>query len=266
MTSQFTHDLQRTPEDVVTQLYQIGRDKFHTICVSGDTDCFLDELQGIRLIELLCEEFTTHSIMFTTRLVPSTRVFLILEKLADLTRSRSQLLIPCISAVTFSYPNRIEHPERVPSTVARLAFLAQLSAFGVPCILATRPTFPFAVVPAQEVARLVEEAADHTTIALGEALLLDHGGQIEHRLGLSEDPALDHIAPMTFLRQTSTWRKRIYGKEIQFTRNLWLQRGVPYYLRSPSAIKVLRRSWNFSSGKLDGLVDFDELDGDYLLP
>jgi hypothetical protein len=265
-TRHFRHQKERSINSLVDDLHRIGSPQFDTICVSGDTDPLLNERDGLQLIKALTEEFVSQSIMFTTRLVPSTDGVGYLAKLASVARDRRQLLIPCISVATYSYPNRIEIPEKVPPTIARLEFMRLLAAMGLPCILTIRPTFPFSLVPKTEVMQLVRASVTDATIALGEIFLLDQGGEIEHRLGLPQRKEEDFFGKMTFLDQPSIWRKRYYPDEVLFARSLCHSMGIPYFLRSPSAVSLLKSNWNFSSAKLENWLPVPEPGGEYLMP
>lgn len=266
VTTQFVHPPTRTAADIVAGLSVLPEGTFNVICVSGDTDCFIDAELGTDLLSVLCESFPRVAIMFTTRLVPPPHCVNRLGYLAKQCSRREQLLIPCISVVTFSYPNRIELPDRVPSTPDRMEFLQAMSEAGLPTILAMRPTFPFSVVSSVEVAAIVEHAFRYTTIALGEVLILDQHAQIARRLGVPTSEETDFVTPMTFLNQPSWWRKRMANDEVAYTRAMWQKRSIPYYLRSPTALRLLKANWRFNVHRLDATDWPVEDTGEYLFP
>lgn len=263
MTPQFVHSPPRDVDDVIRAL-SLCKTPFNTICVSGDTDCFIDESQGLELLRRLVEHFDD-TIMFTTRLVPSDGAIDVLLKLGEICRNRQQLFIPCISVVTLTYPNEVEVPSRVPSGAQRLELMATLAAGGLPCILAMRPSFPFSVVSKAEVNALVNTAAACTTVALGEVFLLDNDGRIARRLRL---PAAERAQQgrMTFLDQPSCWTKAVYQESIDYTRDAWATKGTPYFLRSPTAVSLLRARWDFARADLRPGADIVEPEDLYIMP
>src|SRR5262249_23918203 len=120
MTSQFKHAAVATGAQVVAELKRL--DGFSLICVSGDTDCFLEEDAGVDLLERIVQEFgTSTDLMFTTRMVPSASARRRIVNLADIARASGKLLIPCVSLVSYSYPNAVERAARVPSSLDRIA-------------------------------------------------------------------------------------------------------------------------------------------------
>jgi DNA repair photolyase len=244
---QFQHPRKRAVESVIDELRALAG-SFGVVCISGDTDCFLDEDAGWALIEGVCKAFPTIDVMFTSRLVPRPGIVARISELAAAMAEDARFLVPCVSAVTWSYPNKVENPRLVPSTAERVAFLRQFADQGIPCFLALRPTFPFSVVSRDEVEMLLAQCGNAPACVLGEAFILDTANDIAARLGLAfvtQDAVVD---PLTFLEQPGVWEKRIYADEIQFARERSHARGVPYFLRSMSAMRYLHEYWLLNQG------------------
>lgn len=223
-----------------------GLDKnFSMVCISGDTDCFLDPDAGSKLINEIALAFTSVDIMFTSRLVPSKSVVSLIIDVGINMAKRKRLLIPCISVVSDSFPNRVENPNLVPPTEARLDLLRQFHDGGLPCFLTIRPTFPFEVVSRTEVARLIAKAAAGTTAVLGEAFILDMHDEISSRLGMSSILPEPMLSPLSFIPQPTLWKKALFQREIDFTRSVCESYGLPFFLRSMSAVSYMKKYWDF---------------------
>ncbi len=265
MTRVFIHEPSRSVGDVLDELSGLP-EPYRIICVSGDTDCFIEASAGLELLRRLIECHSDAVVMFTTRLIPPERIVDGLINLGQICRERCQLFIPCVSVITHSYPNALEDPKRIPSTVDRLAFLRTLSKAGLPGILAMRPTFPFTVVSKEEVTGVLNEAIGVACVVLGEALLLDGSGQLAKRLRLPLLQDSDSIGPMSFLDQPSVWHKRLHVDEIAWIRSQSAARGMPFYLRSPSAIALLQDRWEFSTSSLSVPMNWQEYEVSNVLP
>jgi len=245
---QFEHPKLRSVDSVIAELHEV-RDLFKVICISGDTDCFLDEVAGLELIERVCSSFPTADVMFTSRLVQHGHVLeRILATARDMARD-GRLLVPCVSVVTWTYPNAIENPRLVPPTAERIAWLRDLAGQRMPCFLAIRPTFPFAVVLATEVEGMLDACAGAAACVLGEVFILDKGNKIATRLKLAVVDETATVSTLTFLDQPGLWEKRIYTEEIEFARKCSLERGMPYFMRSMSAMSYLREYWDLDRGR-----------------
>src|SRR5207244_3802583 len=138
---------------------------------------------NVTLMEKLARRYVAVPIMFTTRLVPSVETYAAIRTLAAECLRRRQPFIPCVSLVSFSYPNKIEKPDRVPPPSERLDLIRRFVADGIPCIVALRPTFPFTLVAPEEVTRLVDAFPSGTTAVLGEVFLVDKSRQLPSRMG-----------------------------------------------------------------------------------
>jgi hypothetical protein len=74
---------------------------------------------------------------------------------------------------------------------------------------------------------------------------------------------------MTFLDQPAKWHKVIYKEEVEFARTAFRKAGMPYFIRSMSAVNLIRRHWDFNSRRLTlENVNLSELVGgvDNILP
>jgi hypothetical protein len=245
---QFQHPTQRSVESVVAELRE-QEESFSVVCISGDTDCFLNEATGVELIERVCSSFPVVDVMFTSRLVPSGSAA---ERISELARDMardSRLLVPCVSVVTWTYPNKVENPRFVPPTAERIAFMRHLADQGIPCFLAIRPTFPFTVVSRDEIQKIFAECGDAPACVLGEAFILDTGNTIATRLDITRVDEAAVLNPLSFLDQPGLWEKRIYTEEVEFARKCSHEAGIPYFLRSMSAMKYLREYWDLDRGR-----------------
>ncbi len=245
--TQFMTTSRRTVGQVIEELKSLG-DQFSTICISGDTDCFIRPALGLELIQQAAMSFPWTNIMFTSRLVPKEEIVHSIISLGQEMAKSRRLLIPCVSVVSYSYPNEVENPRIVPPTSARIDLLQRFTQGGLPCFLAMRPTFPFRVVPKSEVTSLVESAVGKAAVVLGEAFILDPAGEIASHLGLplATDSELGS-SPLTFLPQPGLWEKRLLTEETEFTRAVCEMHRLPYFLRSMSAVSYLVRYWDFDS-------------------
>lgn len=238
MTRAFKH----APSWSVNDVMEWVHNHLHNIqiaCVSGDTDPFLREQESIHLLRRLVDECPAIAIMFTTRLLPSASAMDAIVDMAGDMRHSERVFLACVSLVTYSYPNAIERADRVPSSAARLELIAQLANRGVQVVVALRPTFPFSVVPADEVERIIQTLDPEVIAVLGEVLLLDREGMIERRLGLAhEGVRIASEGQLTFLDQPASWRKLMPTVEVEFTKHVCNERGFPFYLRSASAVAL----------------------------
>ncbi|MBZ5503862.1 MAG: radical SAM protein [Acidobacteriia bacterium] len=219
------------------------------ICVSGDTDPLLRPEESVSLMEQLARLYPKVPVTFTTRLVPSKAVYEKILALAAECSHRRQLFIPCVSLVTFSYPNRIENAQRVPPSSERLKLVADFVTVGIPCIVALRPTFSFSLVPEAETTSLVKSLPHGVAAVLGEVFLVDKSRQLPMRLGWKGfEGYIVTSAPMTFISQPSAWDKCYLSKEVEFVRSACHAQGLPYFLRSMSAFSYLQAHWSFEEG------------------
>ena len=246
---QFRHDADTTAAEVLTELGRLT-ERFDIICVSGDTDCFLDPDAGLELIAGAAHRFPHADLMFTSRLVPDDSVVLELSKLAAEMAAGHRLLLPGISLVSMQVPNFSERSRRIPSAESRLDFLAKLAAGGMACLLALRPTFPFALVRANEVRTMISLAAESAAAVLGEIMLLDEPGQLAGRLGLDPVEPSDRSGNLTFLDQPGTWRKRTLPGEVSFAARACDEYGVAYFLRSGMALAHIRQHWDWQQSAI----------------
>jgi hypothetical protein len=245
MTSQFEHAPLRTIMNVVDEVRALPKAP-SIICVSGDTDPFVDEAAGMDLLETLATEFPDKHLMFTTRLVPGDGA---VSRLADLNEEmsmRRRLLVPGISVVSLRFPNSVERSKAIPPTTKRLEFMAALATSGLPCLLAMRPTFPFHVVSPREVRALIAIFRPYATVVLGEKFILDQPGQIERRLGLELSQAPNEPTPLTFLQQPGVWRKILYPEETKLVAETCAELDIPFFMRSGTAMRLLNQAWDFS--------------------
>jgi len=239
MTSSFRHARPRSVAEVVKELGELET-PFNTICVSGDTDCFLDEDQGVDLVERVAEEFGHADVLFTTRLVPSDACTARLVELGRVMRQQRRLLIPGISFVSLQFPNRVERARSIARPEHRLAFMETLHDEGLHCLAALRPTFPFSLVPQDQVDELLDQLVGRAGAVLGEVFILDPAGQLAKRLALPEEAGDDRLSNLSFLDQPQRWRKRSYPDEVEYTRHACRQRGLSFFLRSGTALDHLR--------------------------
>jgi hypothetical protein len=233
---------------------------FDVICISGDTDCFLDADAGLELITGAVRRTPYADVMFTTRLVPEDAVIRTLCELAAEMATRHQLLLPGISLVCMRVPNFSERSKRMPSTEARIEFLTRLTAGGMACMLALRPTFPFALVGRDEVRTMIRLAKDSAAVILGEVMLLDAQGELAGRLGLDITNPDDRIGRLTFLDQPGSWQKRTLYDEVAYAAEVSHEYRVPYFLRSGQALEYIRRNWDWQQGAVSrhaGTNNFD---------
>lgn len=246
---QFGIDRKRTVEETM-EIVRVHLPEVSIVCVSGDVDCFIQERNGIDLIEQLVDELDAVDVMYTTRIVPSDYGIKRLQAAGRKMARRRRLLIPGVSFVTTHFPNAVEHSRLTGSVDDRLTLLGRLLEAKQPTFAALRPTFPFSVVPHAEVAALIERCAPVSTCVLGEVLLLDPDGAMAAQLELPPFEPQDVVEPMTFLRQPHAWRKRPTCDEAAFARERAAAVGMPYFLRSVSAVKFLRSYWDFETGTL----------------
>jgi len=244
-TRDFEHQNQKTVDEILKVLNE-RRGDFTTVCISGDIDCFLDPYKGIELIQKIVTDFTTENIMFTTRIIPPKEIVEELFLIGNICNKRKQLFIPCISVVTFNYPNKIENSLMVPNTIERLEFMRVLVKAGIPCFLTIRPTFPFEIVPFFEIVQILDYIKDAPAAVLGEVLLLDKGGIIEGRLGINIRQGEYQESKLTFINQPSEWKKLYCKKEHSAIKEECYRRGIPFYLRSMSAINYLKKIYEYN--------------------
>lgn len=244
-TRDFEHQKQLTVEETL-KILEIKRGSFTTICISGDTDCFLDPYKGIELIQKIVANFTIENIMFTTRMIPPKEIIEELFLIGKICNERRQLFIPCISVVAFNCPNKIENNLLVPNTIERLEFLELLAGAGLPCFLTMRPTFPFEIIPFSEIVQILDYAKDAPAAVLGEVLLLDKDGVIERRLGIDVGQSEYQESKLTFINQPLEWKKLYCKKEHDTIKEECYRRGMPFFLRSMSAINYLKKIYEYN--------------------
>lgn len=249
-STQFRHEPKRSVNQVISELNSLDK-SFSTICISGDTEPFLEPDVGLELIHEVAQSFSWTDIMFTTRLVLQDLIIDELIRIGSSMATQRRLLVPCISVITHSFPNGIEVSPLILATKHRLRMLRQFSRGNLPCFLTVRPTFPFEIVPKTESAKLLDNAAPHATVVLGEAFIVDRSNEIANEIGLSSlnKGVLKETSPMTFLDQPALWEKKIYQEEVSCMKSLCENHNVPFFLRSISGMKFLRTYWDFSKGK-----------------
>lgn len=244
-TGYFMHQKQLSSDEIL-KILKSRKGNFTTICISGDTDSFLDPYKGLELIQKIVKNFVTENIMFTTRLVPPRGIVEELSKIGNICNNRKQLFIPCISIVTFNYPNKIENSTLVPNTIERLNFLKALTSAGLPCFLTIRPTFPFEIVPFNEIVKILDYVKNTPAAVLGEVLLLDKMGLIENRIGIDIRKMDYEESNLTFINQPLEWKKVYCKKEHDIILKECWQRGIPFFMRSMSAVNYLKRIYGYN--------------------
>jgi hypothetical protein len=245
---QFKTDAKRSVDDAV-RILERDADTATTVCISGDVDCFIKPKAGLELIQRVAHEFPRVDVMYTTRLCPPDEVVTGLTDLASEMAGDGRLIVPGISFVSHDYPNAVESHRLVPSTTARIEFMRELAGGPQPTFAALRPTFPFSVVPRYEIDRLIEAVAPSSACVLGEVMILDGAGVIASQLGIEVARAGDAVEAMTFLDQPATWRKRTHTVEHDYARQVAQANGVPYFLRSMSAMRYLKTYWDLRRGR-----------------
>ena len=247
---QFVHGQESIPERILAELRCVIT-PFDVICISGDTDCFLDPQAGLELITGAARGFPHADVMFTSRLVPEDPVIAELSLLSDEMAERRRLLLPGISLVSMEVPNFSETSRRIPSALARLRLIGRFAAARMACLLALRPTFPFALVGRDDVRSMIRIAAGQASAVLGEVMLLDAGGQLATRMEVPWSSIDDRYGRLTFLDQPSIWRKRSFTNETTFAAQVCGEYRVPYFLRSGMALAFVRQHWDWQRGALD---------------
>ena len=242
----FRFDRKRSVDETLALLESFST--LDVICLSGDTDPFLRPKAAMELLERAADAFPETDIMFTTRLIPPADVETRLINLAEAMADERRLLVGAVSLVTPEFPNEIENPRLVATPAGRTMLLARLSEGRQPVMLALRPTFPFEVVPPDAVTRMIDDVANSADVILGEIMLLDGDGVIAGRLGMPWAEASDERGELTFLRQPTHWQKRSLQRETQFTGAACAERGLPYFMRSISAMRYFKRYWDFERG------------------
>ena len=245
MTKQFRYAAPRTPQQVVQQIHKLSGD-FATICISGDTDCFLNPTAGIELIEAIAFNFPSKDLMFTTRLVPPPDLVSEIGRIARTLRENGAHMIPGVSFVAPRTPNFSEMSRRISGVPDRINFLKDLHGMGMPNLLALRPTFPFSLVSQDDVRSIIDAAGPFVAAVLGEVLLLDEAGQLADRLHLPRERTTDRMSRMTFLDQPAIWRKRTLSAEVNFAKSISQNCGIPYFLRSGTAQRYIHDFWQAS--------------------
>ncbi|XVS64345.1 hypothetical protein ACQPYE_39920 [Actinosynnema sp. CA-299493] len=198
--------------------------------------------------------------MFTTRLVPSEVVTTELLALGREMAARSQLLLPGISFVSTHVPNFSERSKNIPSTWDRLELLQKFGDGGLPVMLALRPTFPFHLVPKDDVRQIIQKASQAAAVVLGEVMILDEGHQMAQRLNMPMTDESDRRSSMTFLDQPAVWKKRTFPEEVRFAATTSNSFGLPYFLRSGPAREYIRDHWDWehhmmTSGRKPAISD-----------
>lgn len=250
VANQFVHSRLRKMDAILNELHAL-KEKFTTICISGDTDPFLFPEKTLDLLSILSTEFPWTDIMITSRLIPDEKIINGIIDIGVIMSRAERLLIPGISVITYSYPNSIEDPRLVPSTKKRLELLRNFSIGGLPCFLAMRPTFPFAVVSKSELKNIVKDAAPYTTVFLGEAFIIDPDNEISKNIGLEKIEVLkENYSPMTFLSQPNLWEKRIYSKEAAYIEALCSLYDKPYFMRSMSGLNYIKKYWDYKARRI----------------
>lgn len=190
--------------------------------------------------------FVDENIMFTTRLIPPKEIIKELIKIGNICNEREQLFVPCISVITYSYPNKIENGLLVPSTIERLNFFQTLISAGLPCFLTLRPTFPFEIVPLNEIVQILDYIKVTPAAVLGEVLLLDKSGILEKRLGIDVGQKACQESKLTFIDQPLEWKKMYCNKEHTSIKEECVRRGFPFFMRSMSAIQYLKKVYTYN--------------------
>jgi DNA repair photolyase len=241
-------------DEVMGALHQLI-DRFDTVCISGDTDPLLREGDFLRFLERVVQEIRPQNLMFTTRLIPSPQAFDVIRDLAITMQSRRRFFVPCVSFVSPRYPNGIEDHSRVPSPIARADLMERFREIGAPAFAAFRPTFPFEIVPSADVDALVQLVQSAATCILGEVFLLDEEGAIAARLGMPAGAEIPGGQELTFLDQGRKWQKRFFPEEVEYVRSVAAAAGIPFFLRSMSAIRLLEQSWDFDLNQLSSNLE-----------
>lgn len=244
-TTNFVHQEVLSVDNII-DILNSERGKFSTICISGDTDCFLEPFKSLELIKEIIKNFFDVNIMFTTRLIPPKEIVEELIKVGNICNRRKQLFIPCISVITYNYPNKIENGLLVPSTIERLNFFQTLISAGLPCFLTLRPTFPFEIVPLNEIIQILDYVKVTPAAVLGEVLLLDKSGILEKRLGIDVEQKECPESKLTFIYQPLEWKKMYCNKEHSSIKKECVRRGLPFFMRSMSAIKYLKKIYTYN--------------------
>jgi DNA repair photolyase len=245
---QFSFNRNLSVEEVVNAIHQT-LEPFDTVCISGDTDPLLRERDFIELLYRIVDEIRPSNLMFTTRLIPSPTTLRVLYDTAEIMFARNGFILPCVSFVSSRYPNGIEDHMQVPSPSARAELLRRFREMGMPTFAALRPTFPFEIVPAAEIDELLELVRAVATCVLGEVFLLDSQGAIAKRLNLPAGQGSAADQALTFLDQGPRWQRRVFVAELEYVKSAAAKVGVPFFLRSMSAIRLLKENWDLKRNR-----------------
>lgn len=264
-TKSFSPPPRRSIDDILIALER-DRARFDIVCVSGDTDFLLDQDQGVALLECIVRDFPEKSIMFTTRLIPDQSHQINIEGLVRRCSKEGRFIFPCISVVTLDHSNKSESSSKIPSGQCRIEWLNRLASTGAPTFLTLRPTFPFSLVSASEIERIALSVSPAIAAVLGEIFLLDKAGEIESRLEIKMTDRVVRQGKFSFIEQDAVWNKAKLANEINFQRSLFNMRGIPFFMRSMSAVKLAWEKWSTADGKYNNLTDDDFVERSDIFP
>ncbi|MBF8185320.1 hypothetical protein ITP53_06130 [Nonomuraea sp. K274] len=238
----------RGPEEIVDRLAEFG-DELTTVYLSGDIEPFLEPAKAIEFLSLAADRLDV-DLLFTTRLLIDTEWYAPLRDVADRQFAKRRLVVGCVSIPAWQGFRRFERSRRVATPQERVDQLGRFATeLRIPTMLAARPTFPAELVPLSEYRRLLEAAAQHSTVILGEALFLDTDGVIERRLRTSIDNEFT-IGRMSFFDQNRDWKIVHAESQIAGLRRICEELDKPFYLRSMPGVELIRDHWDRDSGEL----------------
>jgi hypothetical protein len=226
------------PADVVAWLEQ-RRERFDTVYVSGDTDSFAPPRteQALELLKGMLSLGST--VLFTTRHLFDSAQRVQLERLACDYHSAGIRLIGCISISQLRHPGL--EPTPIASPEERIEQLLWMRESGLVSVLTIRPFIPG--VPESEYAEIAERGADAADVVLGGDWYVDPAGIIfrrtEQAIGIEID-ATSTERPLDFTDDGTPWRVYTHSAAEEAVARVCREKGVPFFMRSDSALSHLR--------------------------
>ena len=210
------------------------------IYISGDTDSFAPPRmdKGLDLLEKLAYEFSK-DILITTRISMDMRIIKRLKKVARILENKNKKLFVCISISSPDENKKIE-PLPIPSVNSRIETLALLKNNGLCAILAMRPFLP--IYCFDDYKGLIDSLKNSVDLILGEVWYHDAKKEMWERLtgkpiihrGVSQKTL------MPFNENDTEWEEWNDPQMEKDIANFCKTLGIPFFMRSSSAIKYLR--------------------------
>lgn len=230
----------RTINEIVDSL--AGKE-FDVVYVSQRKDNFVNPDEGLELCEKLYDRYNCNLIAITRNTFDNAQLDR-LTKLNNRMRANNKFLFMAVSIPALESAKVTEDLQKIPTPQERMEFLEKISERGVLNILLIRPLFPDALVPVEEVLRIIQTCKKFVSCIVSSGLAVNE--HILKRLNLKEDELVYSDEKIDYLVGAIEGNVKYIDvkNKIEIINNECKKWNIPFFEHSVPALNYLIRVTN----------------------